>query len=314
MRWKALMWAPAFLAVAALTCSGLAALSTAAPSPSPNPIPAMALTLYPSGVTAHPTNVLVGVAPVEGSLVMDKIPGERLIANLRATTDRGWPVQCSPSALVFYNNKVGMFTATVAVPVGTPANQVGILTIEVEARGQTFTLRTLSQAIVTVAPYYVFFINSPMPYKEVTPAKPVVFEVELDNWGNSEDSYELQIQNQDELAAKGWTVSLSTSTAMRVGSMQAKFLKMSVQPAFSSTLYKAESTVIMVEGTSQNSQYGGGEIKTAMLPFIVYERGTYIDLAAAGSAGLSICLILLVVVPVGIGVRRLRRRFKKKQG
>jgi len=51
----------------------------------------MALYLTPSGVTAEPTNVKVGVATISGSLVMDKIPGERLIANLKGTTDRGWP-------------------------------------------------------------------------------------------------------------------------------------------------------------------------------------------------------------------------------
>jgi len=86
---------------------------------------------------------------------------------------------------------------------------------------------------------------------------------------------------------------------------------MTVQPAFTSTLYKTESTVILVEGTSQNSHYGGVEVKTAMLPFIVYERGTYIDAAAAGSVGLSIMLVLLVAVPVAIGVRKAIRRFRE---
>ena len=311
MRWKALLGGPAFLAVAFLAFGGLAAISSGAPSPSPNPIPAMGLTLDPPGVVASPTNVVVGVATVYGSLAMDKVPGERLIANLKATTDRGWPVQCSPPSLVFTTSKAQNFMATVAVPVGTPADQVGLLTIEAVARGVTFTLHAAAQALVTVAPYYVFFINSPMPYMEITPAKPVVFDIEIDNWGNSEDSYDLVIQNQEELAQKGWTVTLSTSTAMRVASMHPKFLKMTVQPAFTSTLYKTESTVILVEGTSQNSHYGGVEVKTAMLPFIVYERGTYIDAAAAGSVGLSIMLVLLVAVPVAIGVRKAIRRFRE---
>ena len=310
------MGAPAFLAVAFMAFGGLATISAAAPgpSPSPNPIPAMALVFSTPGVTARPTNVVVGVATIEGSLVMDKVPGERLIATLKATTDRGWAVSCSPPFLVFTNNKVSSFTVTIAVPVATPADQVGLLTIEAEASSNTqaFRIRAVSQALITVAPYYVFYINSPMPYKEITPAKPVVFEVEIDNWGNSEDSYDIVIQNQDELAQKGWTVSLSTSTAMKVGSMQAKYLKMAVQPAFTSTLYKTESTIILVEGISQNSKYGD-EVKTAMLPFIVYERGTYIDLAAVGSVGVSICLFLLVAVPVGIAVRRVHRRFRPKE-
>jgi hypothetical protein len=213
--------------------------------------------------------------------------------------------------MAFNNNKIYQFTVTVVVPVGTPANQVGLLNIEAEARGQTFTLYTSSQALVTVAPYYVFYINSPMPYKEITPAKPVVFEIEIDNRGNSEDSYDMVIENQDELAQNGWTVSLSTSTAMRVGSMQARFLKMSIQPAFSSTIYKAKATEIMVQGISHGSQYSSDGIRTGVLPFIVYEKGTYIDPTAAGAVAISICLILLVAVPVFIGARKVIRRFRK---
>jgi len=311
MRCKALLGAPAFLAVAFMAFGGIASLAAAAPSPSPNPIPAMALYLTPSGVTAEPTNVKVGVATISGSLVMDKIPGERLIANLKGTTDRGWPVQISPSNLVFQNNKASAFSVTVAVPVATSANQVGLVTVEADAMSNTnaFRVRSIAQALITVAPYYVFYINSPMPFKEITPAKTVVFDVEIDNWGNSEDSYEISIQNQEELAQKGWTVSLSTSTAMRVGAMQAKYLKMTVQPAFTSTFYKTESTVIFVQGRSLGS-VNSIEEKTAVLPFIVYERGTYLDPAFTG---FSVGLLLLIGVPSGIAIRKFYRHFRPKK-
>jgi len=46
------------------------------------------------------------------------------------------------------------------------------------------------------------------------------------------------------------------------------------------------------------------------LPFIVYERGTYLDPAFTG---FSVGLLLLIGVPSGIAIRKFYRHFRPKK-
>jgi hypothetical protein len=316
MGWNALLRNTAFLAVALIALGGLAAVSEGAPSPgpnpSPNPIPAMTLSLDYTDSLAHPTNIAPGTAVIDGTVVMDKVPGERVFVTLIPVVDLGWPVSCSPPTVIFTNNKVSTFVTYVSVPIGTPTSYVGTLTIEARASSIGFSLRTVSQAAVMVAPYYYFYVSSPMPFIETPPAGTVTFDVQVDNWGNADDSYDVSVQNQEELAIKGWTVTFSTTTLSRVAAHHTKILKMTVHPALSSTLYKAEGTPIDVIAYSRGSMDAGVE-KTAELQFIVYERGIYIDVIAAGATTLSISLFLLAAIPVTIAVQRVLRRRKQRR-
>jgi len=321
MRFRAHLAATAFLAVAILAFGGLTSIAEArpGPSPSPNPIPAMTLTMEYSAIMARPTNVNPGAVTIHGALALDKVPGERLYATIMPVIDRGWPVSCSPRTVIFTTNKISVFDVFVVVPIGTPSSQVGTLTIEARGESTSFTIRTIAQVAVTVAPYYYFYVSSPMPYKETPPARSVVFDVQIDNWGNAVDSYDLIIDNIEELAIKGWTVTFSTTTAADVGANKSRIMRMSVYPAFSSTLYKAEGTAIDVSAISEGAR-DAGEEKTASLQFIVYERGTYIDPLAAALGGLSIFLFLLAAIPISMGLQKLlgprwwkRRRRKIKQ-
>lgn len=311
MKCRALLPAMAVMAMLLPALGNVAFMAMAAPgpSPSPNPIPAMAMALDPSGVTTYPTDVQIGVAKVSGSVIMDKVPGERLIVALAGSIDTGWFVQCTPSQLVFTTNKITTFSVNIVVPMGTLSSQVGVLTIQATGSGVGFTLHTMSQVLITVAPFYLVYLDSPLAFKEVTPAHSTQFTVELKNWGNAQDSYDLYVQNLDELANKGWTVTFSSSSVARVGAMQSKFVTMFVQPAFTSTAYKYESTPIMVTAVSQNSRDTGGEVKQAVFQFVVCERGTYID----ASTWFSLTLLIIVLVPITLGTRHLLRRRKARR-
>jgi len=311
MRCRRLVPAVALLAILVQAIGGPALIAGALPGPgvSPNPLPAMAVALSPTGVMAYPTESVIGVARISGTVMMDKVPGERIVVTVSGVVDIGWAVTVSPSQLVFYNNKIDTFEVTVVCWQGTPARSAGVLTIEAMGSGLGFAIQAMSQAMVIIAPYYRLFLDSPMGFKEITPARSLTFELEVLNWGNAEDSFDIWVGNMEELANKGWTVSFSTTTAARVGPGQSKYIKMFVQPAFSSTPYKAEGTSILVNGISQNGREAGNT-EQKMYQFVVYERGTYIDVQVY--FGLS--LLIVILVPVAFVARYfiLRRRARRQ--
>jgi len=272
---------------------------------SPNPVPVMAMSLSPSGVTVRPSDYAPGSEQVGGTLSVDKLPGERLAVTITASVDTGWAAQCAPTQLVFTaQNKVLGFTAYVTAPAGTPANLVGLLRVEAHASGLSMTVGAVAQAIVTVAPFYKLYLDSPNPYKEVPPGSRLGFVLDVLNMGNSVDTFELSIMNLDTLASKGWTVSFSTASVHKVGALDRKSVRLFVLAPQTTTIYKAEGTVIMVQATSEGSREAHN-VKDMIMPFVIYERGGYIDLYGTGVGAI---VLMAFLIPIVLGVRWFRRR------
>ncbi|MEM4729967.1 MAG: choice-of-anchor T family protein [Thermoplasmata archaeon] len=293
--------APLALLALLMVGTGLCAAPARA---SPNPIPVMSLQLTPSGAVAAPDPVAPGFAQLSGTISIDKIPGERLAVYITGTVDTGWQVQCSPSVLLLTTNKMSDFTATVVVPPATPASSVGVLRVEAQAQGLGFFLRAVAEALVTVRPYYRVFLDSPMPYKEITPGAKTSFVLEVQNWGNSMDTFDIEISNAAELAYRGWLISFSVSSASRIAPMGTKRIAMYVQSPMVFTPWKAEATLILIRASSQNSGDTGELVEQSFI-FVVYERGTYIN--EPGWA-LIASVILLAVLGSYLAVRRRRKR------
>jgi len=269
-----------------------------------SPLPQMAMSFERSGITVAPTYSNPGSKTVRGTLSIDKIPGERLAVTLYGTIDTGWAIGISPMQLLFVNNlKVAGFAVTVTAPMGTPASLTGDLRIEARAQGLSLEPMVVGHVVVTVDPFFMLYIESPNPYKEVTPGSRLSFQVDLRNAGNSMDSYDIFIENQEELAGMGWTVSFSTPVVTKVRSGDIKSARLSVMAPQKSTLYKAEGTVIDVRAISHNARDTGGTMDR-VYPFVVYERGTFIDPFATGWA--AFVLVVLVVPSVYI-LRRVHR-------
>lgn len=269
-----------------------------------NPIPQMTMSFEKSGIMVSPSYFAPGSASVGGTLSIDKIPGERFLVTLYGKIDTGWAVSITPQQVAFQNNiKVQGFTVTVTAPAATPTSLAGDLRIE--ARGDSLSLNpsVVGHVAVAVAPFFKLFIESPNPYKEVTPGSRFHFVVDLRNAGNSMDSYDIFVENQQELAAAGWTVSFTTPVVTKVRSTDIKSVRLSVMAPQKSTLYKAEGTVINVRAISQNARDANMEVDM-VYPFVVYERGTYIDLLATSVATV---VLLAIVLPMAYIARRVRR-------
>ena len=266
-----------------------------------NPFPQMAMSFEKSGITAKPSFFEYGIVQVGGTLSIDKIPGERLSVLLTGSIDTGWGVSIAPPAHLFVNNiKLVGFTVTVSVPPGTPVDLVGDLRIEARGSGVSLDPIVVGHVVVTVAPYYKLYIDSPNPYKEVAPGSKLNFLVELRNMGNSMDSYDIFVENQEELAGMGWTVSFSTPSVSKVRAYDRKTVLLYVMAPQRSTFYKAEGSIINVRAISQNARDTGNQVDM-VYPFVVYERGTFID-PFATSVGAVI--LLAIVVPAAFIIRR----------
>ncbi len=156
---------------------------------------------------------------------------------------------------------------------------------------------------MTVAPFFRVFVTSPLPYKEVPPGSDLTFVMDVQNRGNSVDTFFLDITNQGDLAANGWTVSFSMATVARVGPMQTKSVKLFVIAPKITTIYKTVPTQILVTVHSVGSRESGQD-RNFFMPFIVYERGSYFD----PYTGLGITILIVILVPIEWAARRLRRR------
>jgi hypothetical protein len=277
---------------------------------SPNPVPVMSITLTYSGVTAAPSDYAPGSVADPAQLTIDKIPGERLVVDLTGSTDTGWPVTCVPPNLMMTTNKIVPFTVYIQVPMNTPASSVGVLHVTASGGGGGGLRSAASaEAIVTVAPFYKVFVTSPMPFKEVPPGSTLTFMLDAYNLGNSVDTFYLDINNQGDLADKGWTVSFSTVTVPRIGPMQHKSVRLYVMAPKITTIYKTVATQILVTVHSEGS-HDVGQDRNMFMPFIVYERGSYLDLYATGW---SLTLLAIILVPTvwflrWYGLRRKARR------
>jgi|GEM_PF-1900457 len=274
-----------------------------------NPMPQMTMSFSSSGLIARPSFFEPGIAQVSGTLSIDKIPGERFVVTLSGSIDTGWGVGITPSMHAFQNNiRTVTFTVTVTVPPATPVELIG--NMRIEARGDSLNLqpRIVGHVVVSVAPFYKLYIDSPNPYKEVTPGSRLSFLVELRNMGNSPDSYDIYIENQEELTGMGWTVSFSTPVVTKVRAADSKTVRLYVMAPQKSTLYKAEGSIINVRAISQNARDENLQVDM-VYPFVVYERGTFIE---PFGTSWGMFLLLIIVVPSAYVFRRARRWLRSR--
>ena len=269
-----------------------------------NPVPQMAMSFSSAGITVAPSFFEPGVQQVQGTLSIDKIPGERFVVTLSGSIDTGWGVGIAPSLLAFQGNtKVVPFTVTVNTPPSTSVDLVGDLRIEARGKGLSLDPIVVGHVVVTVAPFYKLYIDSPNPYLEVTPGSKLSFLVELRNMGNSMDSYDIYVENTQELAGMGWTVSFSSPTVSKVRAYDSRTVRLYVMAPQRSVLYKAEGSIINVRAISLNALDAGDQVDM-VYPFVVYERGTFID-PFATSVGAVV--LLAIVVPTAYIGRRVFR-------
>jgi hypothetical protein len=242
----------------------------------PNPIPILSLSLFPSQLQAKVTQSQLGAVTFGGNATVEKIQGiERVTVTLQAVVNTGWPVVLSPQTIPFINPRTERFQVTVIVPPATSSLITGnvIITGSAKAPGLAPIVASAS-AVVTVAQYFKLRIEAEAPLREVKPGEITFNVVNVYNDGNGQDTFELEIENNKELAKNQWTVLLG-STDISIQQDEYMPVKITAQTPQKWRLYAKEIHTITVkvtsaEGRTRNLLY------TKTYPIFIYMKGTYI--------------------------------------
>jgi len=264
-----------------------------------NPVPVLAVKLDSANQDARVTESAPGIVTFTGQMSIDKLPVERCVVTLTSSTDIGWVSQVSPTTAVFTSTTPQSFTCTVVVPQGTANSQYGNLVVNGRAVAGGLQSMAETKGIISVSPYFRLTLDSDVPYREISPGTQAFFTVKLTNAGNAVDSFELEISNLKDLAAKKWTVVLSANTIPKVQPGEYKPFRITAQSPRDWTLWKSEPSVIIIKATSQNAK-DFQQVIALSFPIYAYEKGFYIP-------GFD---PLFVIAAFGIGLVALRRKYQ----
>jgi hypothetical protein len=264
-----------------------------------NPVPVLAVKLDSANQDARVTESAPGIVTFTGQMSIDKLPVERCVVTLTSSTDIGWVSQVSPTTAVFTSTTPQSFTCTVVVPQGTANSQYGNLVVNGRAVAGGLQSMAETKGIISVSPYFRLTLDSDVPYREISPGTQAFFTVKLTNAGNAVDSFELEISNLKDLAAKKWTVVLSANTIPKVQPGEYKPFRITAQSPRDWTIWKSEPSVIIIKATSQNAK-DFQQVIALSFPIYAYEKGFYIP-------GFD---PLFVIAAFGIGLVALRRKYQ----
>lgn len=261
----------------------------------------------------------------EGDVVLYKqYPGQnfdQVLVTLDAEIEEeGWVALPKPRSLIFRYSDLGPrakltenFTLQVVAPFRAPLNDHTVTvtgSYMTSPAGRTGQIEPATVK-VTVVHFQDLLLVSLDPLKTVSPGAIVEFKLQVENRGNYEDSYIIELMNEDQLANMGWSVELQQSTLEGVPSWGYKNVTIKVYPPQRFTIWKNQVTPIMVRVISQSafgSKYEGFATKEYSL--FVYERGVYFP----PEPTIFIIIAIIVIIVLVVWYRKYTyKKWKKKQ-
>ena len=242
----------------------------------PNPIPILSLSLFPSQLQATVTQSQLGAVTFGGNATVDKIQGiERVTVTLQAVVNTGWPVVISPTTIAFIAPRTQRFSVTVIVPPAQSSLITGSVIVTGTAKVPGLTpIVSQAQGVVTVAQYFKMRIEAEAPLREVKPGEITFNVVNVYNDGNGQDTFELEIENNKDLAKKQWTVLLG-STDISVLQDEYMPVKITAQTPQKWKIYIKQIETITIKVTSAEGR-AKNLLYTKTYPIFIYMKGTHI--------------------------------------
>ena len=299
------------IALAALMLAGALTGWSGLSAAVPNPIaPDLTVNISPVIQQATVDEVTGCGLNFTGTVKVDMPPVERIVVELSAVVDTGWPASVSPYELVITDSTDHSFYVTVTVIEAASADDPGHLAVIASSSGKGYFVSEQANATINVNPYYRVALESDQPYDEVEPDQGGSFEVTVTNMGNAVDSYEFEIANLDELKDMGWIVELDKTSVSRLRPGDGADVTVTARPpqTWSWDIWISRPVPITVKATSLGAQQGGTVISQDYAVFI-HQRGFNAPVVNLIS-GTTVALVALAIV--GIIILRRRRTKRRK--
>jgi hypothetical protein len=261
----------------------MSALSVHTPLPAaeeveaaPNPIPVLSLSLFPSQLQGHVTQAQLGAVTFGGNATVEKIRNiERVSVTLTAIVNTGWPVVLSPSTIAYINPGTQRFMVTVIVPPSTSSLLTGNVIVSGSAKAPGLSpIVAQASAVVTVSQYFDLTIEAESPLRQVKPGELTYNVINVYNDGNGQDTFELEIENNENLVKNQFTVLLG-STDITVQQEEYQVVRVTVQTPQQWTLYTKDMVAVIVKVTSSEAR-AKNVLYSKTYPLYLYMKGYYI--------------------------------------
>jgi hypothetical protein len=231
--------------------------------------PGMNIVLDEAVVVAYITESAPGFAVITGNITVTALGGEAMDVTLGSSVDIGWVSGISPGRFRADREGRYAFSVCVTVPQGMWATNIGRVQISANGGTGNDTVRASAVAVVQVHPYYRLTLHSNNADIKIPPGGQAVFDISLTNAGNAQDSFEIEVANLNELAAKKWLVALSANTVSGIQPGEYKRFTVTARASDEWVLSKSESTRIVIRATST-----GNRSTSLVFPIYVYEEGS----------------------------------------
>lgn len=235
-------------------------------------IPAAVLSVSPTHVEAVVTPSNNAVVRFTGWAEVDLGEWDEATLSLTASVDQGWAASLAPNAMVFTSGDRQDFNVTIVVPAASSAAIPGSLRVDGRLRAGSMLSSSTAQTIVTVRPYYNLSVESDNPEKELGIDGVGVLKVKVWNRGNGVDSYNVKVENLDQLKEAGWDVIVEADTILRVTSDDLRILKITVRAPNDWSVYENNLATIKLKISSVNAA-DREENVSARYTMVVRERG-----------------------------------------
>jgi hypothetical protein len=266
------------------------------------PLVGMTMSLDTAVAAADVTESAPGVARITGAVIVANLGGEAMNISLAPDVDIGWSASVTPGRFRAEHDGRYAISASVTVPQGTVASQIGNLRISAMGQTGNDTVYSTVMAVIQVHPYYRLMLESKKTYIEIPPGGEAVFDISLTNAGNAIDSYNVEVVNLNELVAKKWLVALSSKTLPGIRPGDYKRFTLTAKAPDEWTLSKSEPTKIVLRAVSE----GNGTVSLSF-PVYAYEKGSnpaWYNMTVLGSA----VVVMAVVAAAGIWARGRKKR------
>lgn len=264
--------------------------------------PALSLRLDPPSREAVVSPTLNGTVRFSGSARVFLAQEQEALVNLSSSVDTGWASSVTPDVFNITDNLEHPFEVEVVVPGATHSDVIASVRIQGKCRAGGFVTNTQSSVIITIRAYFGVTADAVAARKEIAPGGTATFPVEVRNTGNSVDSYEVVVSNQQELKQAGWDILLTQYSIPKLPPGENRTIAVTVISRQDWTPYQSASAAVRLNISSDHPKDISSTISTTVV-LSVKSAGFNAPCVSA----LTLVIVVCVVAAAAFILSRKRR-------